>query len=172
MTIGCYSREEKEIRGLIGKKIDLEGPLIFFDSAHQYNCKPNEPLIRIITTLDDNECYTCSFKQLINLQVLIQKESNLYPNVNIWAIANNIDIGKAQEELLRWDLKSVIISDSTNYFVKKNKLDKILYRNRFFIIDCNDHIVFVGNPLIRNQLKPLFIKIINNLQTNGGVIKN
>lgn len=169
--VGCYSREEKEIRQLIGNKIYFNGPLIYLDSVRQYDYRPKELKIKILTTLDYNDCYDCSFKPLVKLQQIIQKDKDLYDDVNVWAVANYLDIEKAKEELKKWDLKTVIIVDSTNYYIDKNKLGKILHRNRTFILDCNDYIVFVGDPVIRSQLRPHFIKVLKSLQANGGVLK-
>ena len=170
--VGCYSREEKEIRQLIGRKIDLNGPLLYLDSVHQGVYKPNEYPIKVLTTIDFNDCYDCSFKPLMYLQQIIQKEKDLYCDVNVLAVANLLDIEKAKDELKKWNLKTVIVVDSTNYYINKNKLDNILHRNRTFILDRNDYIVFVGNPIIRKQLKPQFINVLKSLQANDGILKD
>lgn len=169
--IGCYSREEKEIRQLIGRKIDFNGPLLYLDSAHQCDFMPKEFQVKIMTTLDYNDCYDCSFKPLVYLQHIIQNDKDLYNDVNVWAVVNLLDTEKAKEELKKWNLKTVIVVDSTNYYLNKNKLGKILHRNRTFILDRNDNIVFVGNPIIRNQLRPQFLNILKTLQANGGLLK-
>lgn len=170
--VGCFSREEREIRHLIGRKIDFNGPLLYLDSARQCNYMPNEFPIKILTTIDYNDCYDCSFKPLIYMQQIIQKDKDLYNDVNVLAVANLLNIEKAKEELKRWNLKTVIVVDSTNYYINKNKLDNILHRNRTFILDRNDYIVFVGNPIIRKQLRPQFINVLKSLQANDGVLKD
>ena len=71
----CYSREEREIRRLIGRKVDLTGPYLYMDSINVFDTIPYGSGVRIMTILDYNECYTCTFKALINLQNLIQKGS-------------------------------------------------------------------------------------------------
>lgn len=167
----CYSREEREIRQQIGKRINLNGPFIYVDSSYQSKSTIDNSKIRILTTLDYNECYDCSFKSLINLQLLIQEEKNIYDDVNVWAITNNLNIEKAKEELRKWDLKTIIIVDSTDFYIGKNKLGELLHRNRTFIIDKNNRIVFVGNPVIRSQLKPYFLKVLNSLHANGGTLQ-
>ena len=115
----CYSREEREIRQQIGKRINLNGPFIYVDSSYQSKSTIDNSKIRILTTLDYNECYDCSFKSLINLQLLIQEEKNIYDDVNVWAITNNLNIEKAKEELRKWDLKTIIIVDSTDFYIGK-----------------------------------------------------
>ena len=164
--VGCRSREEKEVRRMIGRTIYLDGPLLFIDSCNQYATNPKKSDVRIITTLDYNECYDCSFKSLINFKLLLQKEKELYDNVEVLAVANKLDIKRAKEELRKWDLNMVVVLDTTNYYVKENKIGSLLYRNRTFI----NRVVLVGNPIISSQLRPYYLAVLRKLFENEGVI--
>ena len=168
----CYSREEREIRRLIGRKVDLTGPYLYMDSINVFDTIPYGSGVRIMTILDYNECYTCTFKALINLQNLIQKEKNIYSDINVLAVAKQLDIEKAQNELKRWNLKTILMVDSTDYYIRKNHFEKLLHRNRTFIIDNANRIVLVGDPILSRQLRPQFLKILNNLCANGGTYIN
>lgn len=146
--LSCESREVKEIKKMLNRRLDLDGAYLFFDSCMKYTERPGNNSIRIVTTVSYNYCYECMFKPLYALETIVSNDSILLDNITILAFVDSINIEEAQETLSKLKLKSVIAIDKEKEFSKKNNLDELLHRNRTFVIDKNDRIVFVGNPVM------------------------
>lgn len=169
--VSCTSREKSEIRQMMGRTVRLDGNFIYIDSACvSTNCQINNE-IRVMTILDNNDCYECMFKPILGIELLLSKSNIHTDDTEILAFADSIDIQKAQLALKSMGLDATIVVDTSNYYKKKNKVDNLLYKNRTFIVDSNNRIVFVGNPLISPSLAPLFVNTLNNLVKNNGAYK-
>lgn len=169
--VSCTSREKREIKQMMGRTVRLGGNFIYIDSAcvstkSQYN---NE--IRVMTILDNNDCYECMFKPILGIELLLSKSNVNADDAEILAFVDSIDIQKAQLVLKSMNLDATIVVDSLNYYKQKNNVNELLYKNRTFIVDSKNRIVFVGNPLISPSLSPLFVNTLNNLIKNKGVYK-
>lgn len=168
----CNPREEREIRHMIGQNIDIEGTFLYLDSSQIYKLIPSEKPIKVMTFIDYNNCYECMFKPLFRFEAILANNNIKSDEINILAFVDSIDTTKAQEILKKIHLsRTVIVVDSAGYYLKKNNLEKLLHRNRTFILDKNNEIVFMGNPVITYTLQPNFCKILSNLSRNNGVFR-
>lgn len=170
---GCIdytsTREEREIKRTIGKTIHLEGDFIFVDSACVNTKLPYISPVKVVTTLDYNDCYECMLKPILGLERIITSidSSDL---VQLIAFVPNADVYRIQEALRRLNINATIAFDPMDLFSKNNKTNKLLFRNRTFIVDSNDIIVYVGNPIIRPSLIKYFLETIKKLIHHNGVM--
>lgn len=168
----CHTREEREIRQMIGQSIDIDGNFVYMDSSQVYQLIPNEKPIKVMTFIDYNECYECMFKPLLGLEVIFTKNQIKSDDINILAFVDSIDTTKAQDLLKKMHLtRTILVTDSAGYYLENNNLEKLLHRNRTFILDKNNEIVFMGNPVINYTLQTYFCEILSNLSRNNGIFK-
>ena len=168
--ISCSTREEHEIKKMIGKTVILDSEFIYVDSASFIAQSPFSTPVKILTTLDYNNCYECMLKPALGIEKLLSKIEN-GEKTEIIAFVQNVDVPKAQEVLKKFGMSTVLAIDSLDIFTKKNKLEKLLHRNRTFILDKDNMIVFVGNPLIRPALINSFLNTTEKLHKNNGAIR-
>lgn len=163
-----YTREEKEIKQMIGRTILVDGPYLYFDSSQIYFEKPPQKKINVITCLQASSCYDCMVQPLLAMEMAINLKCKYYDSINIWAIVSKVDIDSLQFSLKKYRIKSVVVVDTTNYFNKVNNLNHLLLTNRTFIIDKERKIVFVGHPIFRTVLQKQFCLLLDNLCRNQG----
>lgn len=171
LLVGCgrESRSIKEIRMMVGKTITFEGDYSYFDKSDSYSQLYDKP-IRIVTYIDNEACAECALKPLIVFDTIVSRVSKSADSIEVVAIMHGINIAIYQTELQNLNVNSVICVDSSHTFLKRNKLDKTLYRNRTFIIDANNRIVFVGDPVFNPLLQKSYEKILGLLVKHNGVI--
>jgi|GEM_PF-5423856 len=168
---GCnYTREEKEIKQMIGKKILIDGPYLYFDSSQIYHEKPPKITLNVITCLQTSNCYDCMVQPLLAMEMAINRKCQYFDSIKVGAIVPKVDVDSLQISLMKYRINSVIIVDTANYFNKVNNLNNLLFTNRTFIVDKDQKIVFVGHPIFRTVLQKQFCLVLDNLCRNQGYL--
>lgn len=164
LIISCGSKESRllrEAKKLYGKQIvlpseyeslSISGIPDITDEMHKR--------YKIVTYIDSSSCSECAFKIVKQWDELL-KDIPAHADVGFIPVMypyNKEEIGKLLElYAIEWPL----LYDVRNEFIAKNRL-KVLARNKTFLLDENNRIIVVGEPLNAAPLWDVYKKAMNN----------
>ncbi len=163
---GCVNQEKIQIIQLMGKQISI-------DESYQSISVRNEEAdslsalyefekpIKIITYMDSSACTQCAMQILITWNKILNEV--LSDSVGFITVVAPTDPIKIKLALSALKLENSLLYDTNDIFLKDNKLTNILARNRTFLLDAQNHIVLVGEPLSNSQLWELYKNRIQTL---------
>lgn len=157
----------QQIKKLIGQEIRFDDnfELIHGDNDHTTK-NPLDSDIKIVTYIDSASCTKCA------LQIL------LLWNRRLIEVQNDVGfvavIFPTKKQIIKTALNEMGISyplmyDTNKNFISQNKLN-VLARNRSFLLDKNNRIVIVGEPIMNDKLWQLYISCIKQMRDNDGLI--
>ena len=147
----CMSnKENNQIKNEIVQKVGTT--MIIPDSLSCYPLEYSQmDRTRVDTSMIvfiDGQCFTC-VEDFVKWKDLLTKYPDSY-TYKFYVHAENFDIIKSF--LNRWKIDFPIYLDSTNAFCKANKISPIKLL-QVFVVDENEKILFVGNPLYSESVK-------------------
>ena len=161
------SREEREIRELHGRKIE------FCRNYESISLKDSLSIetellcgVKIVTYIDESSCSECVMRSLLLWK---RKISELTHRVGFIPVVFPADKNEIYTTLKNLRITSPLMYDTDNVFIKRNKLT-VLARNRTFLLDRNNRIVLVGEPILNKSLWELYKRTIQTMITNDGVL--
>ena len=101
--------------------------------------------LKIVTYLDKNSCSECALRILLHWNEYIQNVSD--DSVGFIHVVYPNDASDLKEALKALQIDFPLFYDKENKFLKMNKMEKTLARNRSFLLDAHNRITVVGEPL-------------------------
>ena len=165
-STSCSSNNE--LLKLTGRKISFESlDTILYPSNY---LGPEDPIngdIKIVTYIYDLTCSTCGIKILQKWQELLKDTGREVSFVVVAHTEAKDEIRMALDEL---EIDYPVYCDPDDGYIKDNRLFvKAIYRS--FLLDCNNKVVLVGEPLNRPELWKLYKQAIVNMSSNGGIYR-
>lgn len=141
-----------QAKKLYGKKIEFPTQYFSLGSGERIfsiDAELAKPL-KIVTYLDKNSCSECALRILLRWEELLHEISGdlvgfipvVYPN----------DLSDLTDALQILQINFPLFYDVENIFLNMNKLEKTLARNRTFLLDSNNKIIVIGEPLASQKL--------------------
>ena len=163
---GCGRIENdrlREVKKLMGRKIVFDSSLepIACNMAEAQN--PLDAKVKIVAYIDEMACTNCALKILIDWQ---ESMVDMDKRVEFVPVIYPVDKAKLQDFLCANDVKYELMYDAENKFKKQNRLD-VSYLNRTFLLDSNNRIVLVGEPIGNPTLWKLYVDTANKLIAEG-----
>ena len=122
--------------------------------------------LKLIHYIDSLQCSTCYLQKVAMHDELfrIERESN-YEFYNIFIVdprSNNTSIAKLTAQYSNKELPTTIFYDSAHVFFDANPQipKEIMYHT--FLLDENNNVIFVGNPLLNPNVKEKMLHIIED----------
>ena len=159
---GCRRIENdraREVKKLMGCKIVFDSSLepIACNMAEAQN--PLDAKVKIVAYIDEMACTNCALKILIDWQ---ESMVDMDKRVEFVPVIYPVDKAKLQDFLCANGVSYELMYDAKNRFKKQNRLD-VSYLNRTFLLDKNNRIVLVGEPLGNPTLWKLYVDTANKL---------
>lgn len=171
MCLGCTPNIMDQIKDLSGRKISFDFPLTWAlrDSMSTgYRIRPDSG-VKFIVLYDSTECSSCRVNMLNRYDDIFSLSKN--EGANFVPI---IIFSPAVKQIrdLKYDLKSSDFSypiyiDSCHNFCKINSYIPSDSRLHAFLLNQNDEIVLVGNPINNPTLWKLYENTIRSLNNDG-----
>lgn len=162
MCHGCHtSRTETEIKQLSGKQIQFPETYEMIKSRNVpgYDDPLNKRL-KIVTYIDENMCSLCAMRILVDWQLFLK---DMERDVGFVAIAFSGDKEALESALTELDICLPVLYDINNTFLSLNRLGHIRARCRTFLLDGQNRVILVGEPLNSPRLKTLYKTTIKSL---------
>ena len=156
--IACNGEDSdavRQARKLYGKKIEFSGNYISLsasDSISSLDALKKD--YKIVTYLDSNACSQCALSILNLWQGMVAEIDN--KNTGFVVVTYPGDKSQLKNALIDLKIDVPLLYDTDNKFIKSNKLDGIMAVNRTFLLDKDNRIVIVGEPLNRPNVWQLY----------------
>lgn len=131
------------------------------------NCKTNisnltAPSRKMVIYIDSSECASCSIKQMNGWDSVISKTIEFADKINFYFIfaPKKIDVITVKRTLIAEGFKHPVLIDTLRQF---EKLNPHLPKNKAlhtFLLDENNNVILVGNPLHNKKIEEMFYKIV------------
>ena len=168
IIFSCQNKQVDEIQNTLNHWIGKE---ILIPKKMVENCKLyNNADYKIVFYVDSVGCFSCKldFKEwqdfVENFDLIKNKE------INFMFVLQTAKTEKL-EYLIKWDrFKQLIYFDEYNSFYKLNKLpEKAMFHT--FLLDNENKIIAMGDPISNPKIKELYLKIIRGEEvvSRGGV---
>ena len=118
--------------------------------------------LKIVTCLDQNTCSECSLQILKQWQELIADIPQEI-SVGFIPIVYPNDTTELRRALQILGIGLPLFYDKENKYPRTNKLEKTLARNRSFLLDKDNRIVVIGEPLASAELWQLYKNALKKL---------
>ena len=116
--------------------------------------------------MDSSACTLCAMQILLEWNSILKEVlSDSVGFVTVVAPSNQADIKSSLNVL---NLQNPLLYDTNNCFLKNNKINNILAKNRTFLLDEQNNIILVGEPIHKPQLWELYKNTIQTLIRNKG----
>ena len=167
-----HSGEHKVLSNIVGNTILLpcnnmlcavNGRIIESDSLYT----PKPELIKFVIYFSETDCTSCAIKNLNIWQDIVNDLKNRGVDF-IFIFANTYNT----EEVLiesKLNLDHHIYLDQYNMFNKQNYTLLNSSKYNVFLLDRNNKIILLGNPIYNPDLKSLYMNTINNMLAHGGI---
>ena len=160
---------QKVLRNSYGKQINFNLPnqYIFEDTIFDATSQPELSPIKVVSYINGQLCAPCFANYLSATTKFINKFSS--DSVQYICVMYPRPINEIQEAMDSLELpKTVVIYDEEDQYLKKNSLEKYNDMFRVFLLDKENRVVLVGDPLLSTNLQKLYTEKIREMIANGG----
>ena len=164
MLFSCQNRENKQIRDLIREwegKVMLFPDFSMMDTIGQF-VKTD---FTIVTYIDSLDCFSCK----LNFRSWMNIKHELTSGVKKVSFLFFLQMQRTEklDYMLKWDASTLpICFDTLAAFDNLNKLP-IGENFRTFLLDDNNKVLAIGNPVLNSKVKELYLKIIRGEEVGG-----
>jgi hypothetical protein len=154
----CNNRN-KHIKGdlikMIGSKIDLIDTLSIYSIDKGLYKEDAPPQMKIVSYIDGS-CGSCLYSLAGWKECII---SNEFKNVSFRLYVKTYNFNQLVLTLEEIDFPHPIIVDFKNHFFNQNNIhNEFIYQT--FLVDKDNKILLVGNPLLNREIKKLYLETI------------
>jgi len=147
-----YPDPVEQAKKLYGKKITFPTEylsVVGSGTGPSIDSELAKPL-KIVTYLDENSCSECALQILKHWETLSQEVSGY--SVGFIPVVYPNDTTELKNALQALQIDIPLFYDKGNKYIKQNKMEKVLARNRTFLLDDNNRIIVIGEPLASEAL--------------------
>lgn len=169
--LGCESKltVKKVIRRYYGKQVDFNWPMQYvyedtlLDSIDAFEFSS----IKVVVYVSRQLCVPCFSNYLSATKEYTHKLKS--DSVQYICVMYPRPIEEIHDAMDSLELpQTLVIYDKEDQYLKKNSLEKYTDMFRTFLLDKNDRVVLVGDPLRSTKLQKLYTEKIQELIDNGG----
>ncbi len=165
----CSNRESviSDIQKIKSRKIAF--PTLYNAQNSNINNENKRP-INLVIYYDSLECSHCRISHLVDMKDIVEI-SHLYEQFDvlfIFAPAKK-DMRHLWLSVKKHEYENKIYIDSTCNFLKYNPHIPSKSQYHSFLLDRNNDVVLVGNPLASDAMWDLFRKTLDNMLAHDGV---
>lgn len=166
---GCVKKGTADILEQMGKApVQLctdQMACVIPDSVVGFDCDAEE--LKLVVFSDTTNCSQCYISHLMDWNDLLQLENN-YPKLSFYFVmAARKNEGNILSELLRnCGLRHVVYVDTANVFLSKNPHINVPEVFHTFLLDKDNRVVLVGNPLKNQAIYEIFMDILVKSEKN------
>lgn len=169
MGAGCRGDVAKTVRRFYGKKVDLnwEKECITYDSILN-DCSFTP--IKIVSFVERGLCGSCFanyVKAASNYMNIINNDSVMY----VCVIQNGKSYTQGDSLRGMTTPRVKVVLDVNNSSLKRNSIEEIPSIIATFLLDSNNRIAVIGDPLRSPKIKDLYDEMIKQLLTNNGIMQ-
>lgn len=173
LLFGCKKNDSIYVKRIWGRRLDYS--MLSYDRQNMtdplLNCDPNKP-IKIVSYIDSLLCTPCFANYL-------EASSRYIDSIGSEKVAFICIMRPRSIEDIRLAIQDKKISknicilfDSANSFLRTNELEEFPTHLQAFLLDKEDQVVLVGDPIRVRSVRTLYSSIISEMVQNDGLSQN
>lgn len=160
---------KKVLRNSYGKQIDFSWTkqTVYADTLFDTIDESDFTAIKVVVYVSSPLCSPCFKRYLYSSSVYI----NRFPmdSVQFIYVMYPRPINEIQEAMDSLELsQTLVLYDKEDQYLKKNSLEKYTDMFRAFLLDKNNRVVLVGDPLRSTDIQKIYTEKIREMIANGG----
>lgn len=159
------SKQKSVVEEWVGKELIIPDGLTFQIQDIPISYDFNNADFKIVTYIDSTGCTNCKMKLHEWNRFIDDIKKITDAHVNFLMIINSSRLNKIKFLLKSNYFSNVVSIDTHDIFNKSNKLS-IHSRYHTFLIDKNNKILAIGNPVYNSKIRRLYGKIITEYSIN------
>ena len=154
--ISCSQKsyQYNTLRKLLNSKLNN-----FEDLISENKCSYDSQKYSVIYYVDSTICFSC--RALGWDKLIDEMEDSIGENVQSYLIVSSSSSFNVEKMIKRAHMKHTVLIDYDNSFIKTNKFPQSDLM-KSMIVNSDQCITAIGNPLINKRIKQLFIKQLKN----------
>lgn len=161
----CNCRDvQNEVKVLYSKPIIIPTEKIDYYTNKAGNRISNSrvPLMKFVVYIDSLECASCSMKKINEWDFIVDSIVQISNRINVYFILTprKVNLYSVRKVLISEGVRYPILIDTLGEF---ERLNPHLPKNQAlhtFLLDENNRVILVGNPLRNEKIKEMFYKIV------------
>lgn len=145
----------------VGKEVSIPEQLKFQILGEEIDIDALATDYKIINYVDSTGCTSCRMKLPLWNEIIDELHSLPDVSIECLTIVNSSDINDIENLLKRDVYLHPVAVDSTNIFSQLNELSP-RYEYNTFLLDVDNKVLAIGNPVINPKIKELYKQIILN----------
>jgi hypothetical protein len=171
LTIASCTSNHDEQKDIVsewmGKEILFPSDLQFQIKADYINYNFSEADYKIVNYIDSAGCFPCQMKLLQWNSLVNEFKSIQDVDFNFAMILQSSDVRAIESNLIEHNFLNPVCIDRNKSFNKANNLPKTKKYDTF-LLDADNKVVAIGNPIANPKIKELYKKIIlKDLELDG-----
>jgi len=157
---GCHNKIEEELSKLLKHKIIIpydQMPDTYSTAILEIN---KNAKYRLVVFVDSTECSSCSLRSLAEWETYIGEKAHKNLNLHIILQPKANEYNEIMDIVAESGVKIPVFVDSCYAFTRINPFIPHNTIMHTFLLNQNDSIVLVGNPLRNKKIEELVQKII------------
>ncbi len=166
LLCGCEDNISRVVRKMHGKEISFKwNNQYVLDDTIIFNYTPTSP-IKVVSYIDTTLCSRCLETYFDVVKDYIKQINS--DSVLFMCIFQHRSIEEIQPLLKDKEMSNIsIVVDTDNLYLTTNSLDKYTSMFASFLLDKNNCVVLVGDPLRSSSVRELYDKKIKAMLENG-----
>ena len=164
LLTSCHISNQNEtniVAEWVGKKVSIPEQLKFQILGEEIDIDALATDYKIINYVDSTGCTSCRMKLPLWNEIIDELHSLPDVSIECLTIVNSSDINDIENLLKRDVYLHPVAVDSTNIFSQLNELSP-RYEYNTFLLDVDNKVLAIGNPVINPKIKELYKQIILN----------
>jgi hypothetical protein len=164
LMLSCHSANEEQqniVAEWTGREISFPEDMKFQIESTKIKYDVSNADYKIVTYVDSTNCIPCKMKLQLWDDVINEFKSIPDVNINFAMVVNTTHRKDIEDKLTQYHFLNPVCIDTAGSFDKVNHFPtERIYHT--FLLDVNDKIVAIGNPVINPKIKALYKHIILN----------
>ena len=166
LFVACTNRNQqfaKEMKALQSKEIKLPSKgLVLLQSTELHEVEMNEKALKLVIYTDSVGCTACAINQINLWDSFIDYANQFNNQLRFYFIFSPVkkDLNSIKLAIANSMFEYPIVLDTLREF---EKLNPHLPKNRSFhsfLLDKNNNVILVGNPMQNKRIEEMFYKIV------------
>lgn len=160
----CHRELTENVSKMMHKSVQLNTADMDIVNQHGniYNSVDSNNTFTLVVFNDESDCMSCKVSKLNEWHRFLTQVYDAHHGVNVCYIfsPNNENISNVRTLLSEQNFRHPVFIDSNHIFKKANQWIPLESMYHTFLLDKDNKIVLVGNPLQNQKINQMFFEII------------
>lgn len=165
-STGCKKAQlRRQLYSIIDRRIDFPKEVVCVSNGRVYPLPDSvRRKAKMIIYIDSSECHTCRLSHLFEYDKLFQLSQKEKCFEFVFMLGNTHFGGITLSQYLSdLELPYPVCIDVNGVFFRSNAFIPKDTRFHSLFVNAEDHVVFVGDPIVNQRVMPMLQKVVSNV---------